>query len=132
VPIVLDRHSTQYSQWRGLFLNTLGKYALADHVNLDATPQDAGDWDAMECTVSSWMCASITPDLLSDVMTSSASARRVWLAIEDQFIGNKKTCALILDAEFHNFMQGDLPVADYCCKLKSGWPSSSKPTYLQS
>jgi hypothetical protein len=43
VPIVLDRHSTQYSQWCGLFLNTLGKYALADHVNLDVAPQDADD-----------------------------------------------------------------------------------------
>jgi hypothetical protein len=30
VPIVLDRHSAQYSQWRSLFLNTLGKYALAE------------------------------------------------------------------------------------------------------
>jgi hypothetical protein len=65
------------------------------------------------------MYASITPDLLSDVMTSGASARRVWLAIEDQFIGNKETRTLILDAEFHNFVQGDLPVADYCRKLKS-------------
>jgi hypothetical protein len=119
VPIVLDRHSTQYSQWRGLFLNTLGKYALADHINLDAAPQDVGDWDAMECTVRSWIYASITPDLLSDVMTPGASARRVWLAIEDQFLGNMETRALILDAEFRNFVQGDLPIADYCRKLKS-------------
>jgi hypothetical protein len=114
VPIVLDRHSTQYSQWRGLFLNTLntlGKYALADLVNLDAMPQDAGDWGAMECTVRSWMYASITPDLLSDVMTPGASARRVWLAIEDQFLDNKETRALILDTEFRNFVQGDLPVS---------------------
>jgi hypothetical protein len=119
VPIVLDRHSTQYSQWCGLFLNTLGKYALADHVNLDAAPQDIGDWDAMECTVRSWMYASITPNLLSDVMMPGASTRRVWLAIEDQFLSNKETRALILDAEFRNFVQGDLPIADYCRKLKS-------------
>jgi hypothetical protein len=119
VPIVLDRHSTQYSQWRGLFLNTLGKYALVDHVNLDAAPQDVGDWDTMECIVRSWMYASITPDLLSDVMTPGASVHHVWLTIEDQFIGNKETRALILDTEFRNFVQGDLPVADYCRKLKS-------------
>jgi hypothetical protein len=73
----------------------------------------------MECTVRSWMYASITPDLLSDVMTRGASVHHVWLAIEDQFIGNKETRALILDAEFRNFVQGDLPVADYCRKLKS-------------
>jgi hypothetical protein len=119
VPIVPDHHSTQYSQWRGLFLNTLGKYALVDHINLDAVPQDTSDWDTMECTVHSWMYASITPNLLSDVMMPGASVCRVWLTIEDQFISNKETCALILDAEFCNFVQGDLPVAYYCRKLKS-------------
>jgi hypothetical protein len=50
------------------------------------------------------MYASITPDLLSDVMTPGASVRRVWLAIEDQFLGNKETRALILDTEFRNFV----------------------------
>ena len=35
VPIVLDTSSTNYSRWRELFLNTLGKYALADHVLSD-------------------------------------------------------------------------------------------------
>jgi hypothetical protein len=59
VPIDLDQHSTQYSQWRGLFLNTLGKYVLADHVNLDPTPADVGDWNAMECTVRSCTPPSI-------------------------------------------------------------------------
>jgi hypothetical protein len=119
VLIILDRHSTQYNQWHDLFLNTPGKYALDDHINLNVVLQDASDWDAMECIVRSWMYTSITPDLLSDVMTSGASTRRIWLTIEDQFIGNKETHALILDAEFHNFVQGDLPVVDYCRKLKS-------------
>jgi hypothetical protein len=32
------------------------------------------------------------------------------LTIEGQFIGNKETHAPILDAEFHNFMQGDFSV----------------------
>jgi hypothetical protein len=65
------------------------------------------------------MYASITPDLLSDVMVPGASTQRVWLTIEDQFLGNKETHALILDTEFCNFMQGDLPVTDYCRKLNS-------------
>jgi hypothetical protein len=48
--------------------------------------------------------ASITPDLLNDVMTHSASARRVWLTIEDQFFSNKETRVFILDAKFCNFV----------------------------
>jgi hypothetical protein len=73
----------------------------------------------MECTVHSWMYTSIAPDLPNDVMTPGASARHVWLAIEDHFFGSKETRALILDAEFHNFVQGDLPISHYCRKLQS-------------
>jgi hypothetical protein len=97
----------------------LGKYALTNHVNLDAAPTNDVDGDAMECIICSWMYASIAPDLLNDIMTHGASARHVWLAIEDQFFGNKETRVLILDIEFHNFVQWDLPISDYCRKLKS-------------
>jgi hypothetical protein len=109
----------QCSQWRGLFLNTLGKYALVDHGNLDNAPTNDADWDTMECTVRSWMYAFIAPDLLNDVMMPDASPHHVWLTIEDQFFSNKETHALILDVEFRNFVQGDLPVSKYCRKLKS-------------
>jgi hypothetical protein len=40
------------------------------------------------------------------------------MAIEEQFLGNRKACTLRLDAEFRVFMQGDLSVGDYCCKMK--------------
>jgi hypothetical protein len=38
---------------------------------------------------------------------------------EDQFIGNKETRAIILDAEFRTLIQGDLSVTAYCHKMKS-------------
>jgi hypothetical protein len=69
VPIALDRHLMQYSQWHDLFLDIMGKYALADHVNLDTALPSATDYDAMRCTVRSWMYASITLELLNDVVT---------------------------------------------------------------
>jgi hypothetical protein len=87
-------------------------------VNLNDAPTDDADWDTMECTVRSWMYAAIVPDLLNDGMMPSASACRVWLDIEDQFFGNKETHVLILNTEFYNFMQGDLPVSEYYRRLK--------------
>jgi hypothetical protein len=56
----------QYNQWHVLFLNTMGKYALTDHVNLDATLTDDADWDAMECTARSWTPPS---PLISSMMS---------------------------------------------------------------
>jgi hypothetical protein len=34
----------------------------------------------------------------------SIMARILWLALEDQIVGNKETRAMILDTEFHTFI----------------------------
>ena len=46
------------------------------------------------------------------------SARAAWVAVESQFLGNRETRALYLDAQFRSFSQGDLSVTDYCRRLK--------------
>jgi hypothetical protein len=46
-------------------------------------------------------------------------ARHFWLAIENQFLDNREQCTLHLDAVFHNFVQGDLSVSEYCRKFKA-------------
>jgi hypothetical protein len=43
------------------------------------------------------------PDLIEITMTLKPTTHSLWLALEDHFIGNHKTRAMILDAEFHNF-----------------------------
>jgi len=52
-------------------------------------------------------------------MGRDGSARAAWLAIEAQFLGNRETRALHLDAHFRHFCQGDLSITDYCRKFKS-------------
>jgi len=47
-------------------------------------------------------------------MERGATARATWLAIETQFLGNQETRALYLDAQFRNFVQGDLSITEYC------------------
>jgi hypothetical protein len=53
----------------------------------------------------------------SDVAPSTA--RHLWLAIENQFLGNREQRTLHLDAAFCNFVQGDLTVSEYCRKFKN-------------
>lgn len=38
------------------------------------------------------------------VMSTCTTARVVWIALEDQFLGNKETRALLLETEFRNFV----------------------------
>jgi hypothetical protein len=47
------------------------------------------------------------------------TAHHLWLAIKNQFLGNREQRTLHLDAVFRNFVQGDLSVSEYCRKFKA-------------
>jgi hypothetical protein len=73
----------------------------------------------MDCVVKSWISGTISSDLAKAVMGRDATARDVWLALEDQFLGNQETRALHLDAKFRHFCQGELSITDYCRRFKN-------------
>jgi hypothetical protein len=98
----------------------LSKYELSDHVLTDITPDVAADphWRQMDCTICSWLYGIVAPDLIEIASTPTLMARSIWLRLQEQFIGNCETHALIPDVEFHNFIQGNLSISDYCCCIK--------------
>ena len=98
-------------------LLTLERYALTDHV-LCTVPRPACPWHRMDCVVLSWLFGTLTVELQDTVREHGGSARDAWIGIEEQFLGNRETRALYLDAEFRAFVQGDLLIRDYCCKMK--------------
>jgi hypothetical protein len=53
IPVLLDNLSPHYNQWKTLFLNTLGKYGLSDHVLMDIHLDSAAEphWHLMDCIV---------------------------------------------------------------------------------
>ena len=114
VPLLLDVTSTFYPRWRESFLLTVGKYSLNRHVLSDTAVPTSADWVRMDCVVRTWLLGTISDDLADTVSERNTTARRMWLAIESQFLGNQATRALYADADFRAFSQGDLPVAEYC------------------
>lgn len=97
-------------------------YALADHVLSNDDHSSDISLKRMDCTVLSWLYGAITTELLEVVLNrddDAPTAHIIWLGLEKQFIGNKETHALLLDAEFRTFVQGSLSVANYCCHLKT-------------
>lgn len=118
VPLTLDINASFYSRWRSLFLNTVEKYDLSDLVLSDADFSGDLHWRRMDFTVKSWLFSTISPELHEIIHNDSPTSRAVWLGIERQFIGNKETRALLLDAKFWTFVQGDLSITDYCSKMK--------------
>jgi hypothetical protein len=59
---VLAPDSTQYPRWRDQVLQTLRRYALADHV-LSAVPDPSEDWLLMDEVVLSWIHGTLTTEL---------------------------------------------------------------------
>jgi hypothetical protein len=62
----------------------------------------------MDNVVLNWISNSISVDLHQVVRERGCTTRHVWLAIENQFLGNREHRTLHSDATFHTFVQGDL------------------------
>jgi hypothetical protein len=117
--IVLDSSSTTYTSWRDLMMMVLKRYALLDHVDSDIAPSTDPSWHRMDNVVLNWISNSITPELHQVVRECGTTVRHLWLAIENQFLGNREQRTLHLDVAFRNFVQGDFIVSEYCRKFKN-------------
>jgi hypothetical protein len=119
VSVVLDPASSHYSRWRGQVLLTLRRFVLDDHVLIDHDTPSPRSWCLMDSVVLSWLHGTITVELQDIIRDQADTARQAWLALEDQFLGNRDARALHLDAQFHLFSQGDLSVGEYCRQMKA-------------
>ena len=114
----------------GNLVLTLRRYALDDHVLIDASvAAQTPLWLRLDSVVLSWILLTISLDL-HDLVRNSLDARRAWLALEGQFLGNAEARALHLDASFRTFVQGDLSDGDFRRRMNGmadslgdlGWP----------
>jgi hypothetical protein len=119
VNIVLDSTSTAYASWRDLMMMILERYALLDHIDSNVASSTDPGWRRMDSVVLNWISNSITPELHQVVRERGATTRHLWLAIENQFLGNREQRTLHLDAAFRNFVQGNLTASEYCRKFKN-------------
>jgi hypothetical protein len=75
--------------------------------------------DSEDIVVLNRISNSISTDLHQVVRECGCTARHLWLAIENQFLGNREQHTLHLDAAFRTFIQGDLSINEYCRKFKA-------------
>jgi hypothetical protein len=113
VSIVLDPASSHYPRWRGQVLLTLQRYALTNHILDDIVAPPSPAWSLMDTMVLSWLHDTITAELQDIICDQAHTGHQAWLALEEQFLGNRDAQALHLDSQFHQFSQGDLSVGEY-------------------
>jgi hypothetical protein len=115
---VLAPDSTQYPRWRDQVLQTLRRYALADHV-LSVVSDPSEDWLLIDEVVLSWIHGTLTAELQDIVRVLDDTAHRIWGALEAQFLGHRQTRILYLETAFRKLAQGDLSVDEYCRQMKT-------------
>lgn len=67
----------------------------------------------MDSVVLSWILKTVTIELHDVICMCGDTTRKVWVAIEEQFLGNREARALHLDIAFRTFV--NLSVTEYCC-----------------
>jgi hypothetical protein len=97
-------HLHRLHQLRDLMMMVLERYALLDHVNSGVASSTDPRWRRMDSVVLNWISNSITPELHQVVQECGATVHHLWLAIENQFLGNREQRTLHLDAAFRNFV----------------------------
>jgi hypothetical protein len=81
----------------------LQRYALLKHVT-DDTPSKDPEWIRMDSVILNGISNSISADLHQVVRERSCMACHLWLAIENQFLGNHEQRTHHLDVVFHTFL----------------------------
>ena len=119
IPVILDQATNTYTKWRHLFLTVLGKYALTQHVLEDEAFPTRPAWTQADCVVLTWIYGTVSGDLQQSLMLQERTARQAWQFLEDEFLGQRESRALLLKTQFCNFRQDSLSIADYCHGLET-------------
>jgi hypothetical protein len=119
IPVLLDQATNTYTKWRGMFLTVLGKYALTRHVLEDEAFPSRPAWVQANCCVLTWIYSTVSGDLQQSLMMRQGPARGAWCYLEDEFLGQRESRALLLETKFRNFRQESLRITDYCRQLES-------------
>jgi hypothetical protein len=110
ITIILELLSPHHKRWHDLVLLTLHRYALDDHILFDVADPSTY-WARLDNIMMTWILSTLSPELHKIVREPMETTHQTWVALEAQFLGNRKFCVLQLDARFCIFKQGDLNVS---------------------
>ncbi|XP_072150121.1 uncharacterized protein [Setaria viridis] len=119
IPIILDTATNTYTKWRGMFLTVLGKYALTRHVLEDEAFPERPVWTQVDYVVLTWIYNTVSSDLQQSLMIRPRPAREAWCYLENEFLGQKESRALLLETQFRNLRQDSMTITDFCRKLET-------------
>lgn len=128
IPITLDTEKVDYASWAELFKIHAKVYQVLDHIipaTKDAVPapsstDDKDLWERLDAVVLQWMYGTISLDLLHTILEPNSTAYKAWTRLENIFLDNKGSRAIILEQQFTALKLRDFPnMSTYCQRLKT-------------
>ena len=66
-----------------------------------------------------WIYCTIHADLQQSTMNRKPNVRGAWIYLENEFLGQRESRALLLSAEFRMAKQGSASITDFCHRLET-------------
>ncbi|XP_066311060.1 uncharacterized protein [Miscanthus floridulus] len=73
----------------------------------------------MNYTVLTWIYCTIHADLQQSMMNRKPNAHGAWIYLENEFLGQHESRALLLSVEFRTAKQGSASITDFCRHLET-------------
>lgn len=120
IPITIDIKNPNYQKWSHFFAIAVGRFALHDVLHGAERPPfiSSDDWNRADYLLQSWIYSTISDDLSSMILSKTANAHDLWLALSSLFTDNKDYRAVQLEEKFKSFKKGSLSIHDYCQSIK--------------
>lgn len=69
--------------------------------------------------VLTWIYSTVSGDLQQSLMICQRLACEAWSYLEDEFLGQQESRALLLESQFCNLRQDSLSITDFCRRLET-------------
>lgn len=120
IPIQLDMKKLNYDVCRELFETHCTSFGVLGHLDGSSVPtlEEDTQWKEHNGLVKMWIYGSVSEQILDTILKAKATARDLWLTLENRFRDNKEAQSIQYDNKLRTLTIGDMDVTAYTHKLK--------------
>ncbi|KAE8787438.1 hypothetical protein D1007_38605 [Hordeum vulgare] len=117
IKFLLNHADRNYHKWKSFFLMVLIRYGVTYLLDHPPPPNADAQYLELDAHVALWLYATLADSMVDHVVGATTSFA-IWKKIQDYFLSNHAARFMILNRQYRNLKQGDLPVPEYARRMK--------------
>ncbi|KAE8811322.1 hypothetical protein D1007_11686 [Hordeum vulgare] len=117
IKFLLNPADHNYHKWKSFFLMVLVRYGVTYLLDHPPPPNVDAQYLELDTHVALWLYATLADSMVDHVVGATTSFA-IWKKIQDYFLSNRAARFMILNRQYRNLKQGDLPVPEYARRMK--------------